>query len=207
MLRKNSKNSSRAKLARQVVSHPMDFTPTCVVKRRLRFKATAASASDVLTAASFGDLFCTTPTATSGVQLGNFVKVHSIEMWGPMASDLVPVSVSIEWTGAVVGMMGKSVRHSDTSMGSAEPAHVRSAPPAKSQASMWLSTLNANGVCTLVYPANTIVDVVYSLVLRDDAVATAVTGAVAGATAGAIYIRALNSPTSTNLVPVSNPTI
>jgi len=185
----------------------MDFTPTCVVKRRLRFKATAASASDVLTAASFGDLMCVTPTAATGVQLGNFFKVHSIEIWGPMAADLAPVSVSIEWAGAVVGMLGKSVRHSDTSMGSAEPAHVRSTPPPKSQVSQWLSTLNANGVCTLVYPANAIVDIVYSLVLRDDGVATAVTGAVAGATAGALYVRALNSPSNNNLVPVSNPTI
>jgi len=190
-----------------VLSHPPDFTPTAVLKRRLRFKATAASAADVLSGASFQDLLCTTPTAVSGVQLGNFVRIHSIEMWGPMAADLAPVTTSIEWSGSTAGVFGKSVRHSDTSMGSSEPAHVKSKPPASSQVSQWIATGAAVTVATLAYPANTIIDVVYSLVLRDDASTAAVTGAVAGATVGAIYIRALNSPVNNNLVPVSNSTI
>lgn len=139
--------------------------------------------------------------------MANYAKIHSIEIWGPMAADLVPVTASVEWTGNAVGAYGKSVRHSDTSMGASMPAHVKSVPPKGSQSAQWFSTVDANRVCTLAYPANSIVDVVLSLVMRDDGTATAVQVAPAGATVGAIYIRALNSPVNNNLVPLSNSTI
>jgi len=137
--------------------------------------------------------------------LGNFFRVKSIEVWAPMAADLVPVTCSVEWNGLTAGALGKSVVHSDTSMGATRPAHVFSRPPAGSQVLQWQS--NANNVCLLKYPANAIVHVKFSLVVRDDGTTASVTGAVAGATTGAVYVRALNSPTDNNLVPLSVATI
>ncbi len=191
------------------MSHPPTFSPTRVVRMRYRFKATAArpgAAGDQLTGASFLDLWCTTPTAATGYQLGNYFRVRKIEIWGPMASDLVPVTVSVEWNGTTVGAYGKSVVVSDTSMGSTEPAHVVAKPPAGSQVAQWLGS-GAPLVAKLIYPANAIVDVSFDLVMRDEGTAVAVTGAVAGATVGAIYVRALNSPVDANLVPQSVATI
>lgn len=184
---------------------PPEFVPTRVLKCKYRFKATAAKTSDQLTGASFLDLLCTTPTAITGFQLGNFYRISKIEVWGPMASDLAPVTVSVEWNGTTAGVYGKSVIHSDTSMGASIPAHVVSRPPVGSQVAQWLQ--NTSNVCKLVYPINSIVDITFQLVLRDDASVTAVTGAVAGATVGAVYVRALNSPVDNNLVPVSVATI
>ena len=186
--------------------HPPPFVPTRTVKCRYRFIATAASTSDQLTATSFLDLLCVAATTTSAYQLGNFFKIDSIEIWGPMASDLAPVTCQIEWNGSTAGAFGKSVVHSDTSMGASVPAHVRSQPPVGSQLAQWLSA-GAFNIALLKYPAKSVVDVHFSLVLRDDAAATAVTGAVAAATVGALYVRALNSPTSTNLLPLGVSTI
>lgn len=186
--------------------HPPEIAPTMVLHRRVRFKATAASASDQLTAASLLDMLCVTPTAISGTQVANFVRIRSLEIWAPMAADLAPVTASIEWNGSTVGLYGKSVRHSDTSMGSAQPAHIKTSPPPGSQVATWFGT-GVQNVAVLVYPINTVIDVAFDLVLRDDASAVAVTGAVAGATVGALYTRALNSPVNNNLVPASLPTI
>jgi hypothetical protein len=68
---------------------------------------------------------------------------------------------------------------------------------------MWLSTQSGGTAFTLAYPANAIVDLTYELVLRDDASATAVVTAPVGATPGALYLRALNSNTNANLLPLS----
>jgi len=210
MRRSNQKSSRRGSKIPQSLgtTHPPEYVPTRVVKCKYRFKATALSAADQITVQAFGDLLCVASAAAAAYQLGNWIKIHKLEIWAPMASDLVPVTCSIEWNGTTAGLYGKSVIHSDTSMGANAPAHLMSRPPAGSQVAMWLSTgAGATNVCKLQYPANSIIDVVYSLVLRDDGLAVAVTGAVAGATTGATYVRALNSPTSTNLVPLSVATI
>jgi len=197
----------KANRSRGSLSHPPQFTSSFVMKKRLRFKATAA-ATTVLTVSSFGDLWCVAATTTSAYQLAQFVRVKKIEMWGPMASDLVPVTVSCDWTGSnSPGFFGKSNRVSDTSMGSAECAHISTRPPTGSQVAEFLPASNSATVCSLVYPLGAIIDITYDLVVRDDAAAQSVTGAVAGATVGANYIRSLDSPTATNLVPVSYSTI
>ncbi len=125
-------------------------------------------------------------------------------MWGPMASDLVPVTVSCDWTGAAPqGGFGKSNRVSDTSMGSSEPAHIVTRPPPASQIAQWLGGASSTAICSLVYPLGTLIDVTLEYVIRDDASVQAVTGAVAAATVGANYVRSLDSSTATNLIPQS----
>lgn len=179
-----------------------------MLKKKLRFKATAASASTVLTAKSFADLLCVAATTTSAYAMASHTRLRKIEMWGPMASDLVPVTVTIDWIGSSTsGGFGKSNRVSDTSMGSAEPAHLVARPPPGSQIAEWLQGSSSNNVVQLVFPANTIIDLTYELVMFDDASTSAVTGAVAGATVGANYVRSLDSVTGSNLPPVAYATI
>lgn len=197
------------------VSHPPQFVPTYVVHKKLRFKAVAAATEASPTALyikSFGDLWCTAATTTSAYQLASHTRLKKIEMWGPMASDLVPVTVSCDWTGSTSpGFMGRSNRVSDTSLGSTEPAHLVTRPPPGAQISQWSSSQIALGptseVCRLVYPANTVIDITYDLVVRDDASAVNVFGTVVGATVGANYVRSLDSLTGANLPPVSIATI
>lgn len=160
--------------------------------------------------ASIGDLWCVATTATSAFQIAAFIRIKKIEMWGPMAADLVPVTVSVDWTGAATaGLFGKSNVVSDTSVGSSEAAHLVSRPPQGSQISEWLNAANGNAAFNLTFPSGTIIDFTYEFVGRDDASAQAVGTAVVGATVGANYLRALDTrtPGTSVLVPVSYPTI
>lgn len=189
-------------------SHPPMFNPSTVLRKRIRFQAVAAGTTTI-TSIDLADLYCVAATAVSAYQLGNNFRLKKIEMWGPMASNLVPVTVSVDWIGNAsgAGAAGKSNRVSDTSMGSAEPAHLKTSPPPTSQLSQWQNGLTNFNLCKLTYPAGTVIDLTYDLVLKDDGTAAAVTGAVAGATVGANYIRSLDSSSAVNLPPVSYATI
>ncbi len=187
--------------------HPPQFNPSLIIRKKLRFQAVAVGTT-TLTANCFGDLLCVAATATSAYQLAQFCRVKKIEMWGPMSSSLVPVSVSIDWTGSTSpGSYGKSNKVSDTSMGSTEPAHLVSRPPPGSQISQWFAAGGGANFCVISYPPGTVIDLTYEIVVRDDGTAASVTGAVAGATVGANYCRSLDSPTASNLAPVGYPTI
>jgi len=205
--RRSGKNARRGPKASKGSEHPPDFRPTAVVRRKLRFRATAAGVSETISGLALGDLFCTTPTAITGAQLASHYRIRAVEIWGPMAADLVPVTVTIEWSGSSLGGLGQSIRHSDTSMGSATPAHVKTRPPQTTQASQWMVSTTNQAILTLSYPANAVIDLTYEAVLHDSATVTLVTGAVAGATVGATYVRALNSPVNNNLVPIGLSTI
>jgi len=93
----------------------------------------------------------------------------------------------------------------DQSIGSTEPAHVRSKPPVASLIADWHNSSNTDSLFVINGPAGLIVDVSAVFQSADGntgAAATAVTGTVAGATVGQMYVRALDSVGSTtNLVP------
>ncbi len=191
------------------VPHPPPFNAAIVVKKTLRFKSNAAF-STLFTATQLLDLLCVADTASSAYRLFSSLKIHSIEMWGPMASDLAPVTVSIEYqTPAAAGVGGPNFLKSDTSMGADQCAHVAAGPPQNSQAAMWQSRLASSQIVTLQGPTNTVVDVHLSLCLQNGETATAVASAVSGATVGTIYCRGLDAlaAASTVLPPVSYATI
>lgn len=183
--------------------HPPPFVATWIVRRKIRFQCTSALTAKVIQIADFGDLWMTTPTAATGFQIANFIRIRKIEMWGPMASDLIPVTVSTEWAGTTIGLMGKSSIQSDTSMGAERPAHLVSRPPAGSQIAQWFACQGGNTVVTLNGPVNTIIDLSLDFVVRDDGTATAVATVPAGATVGATYVRALDTSGGAVIKPTS----
>ncbi len=193
---------------RGAIHHPPQFVPTFVLHKKLRFQAVAAGPT-TLSTKSFGDLWCTAATATSAYQLASHVRLRKVEIWGPMAQTLAPVTVSIDWTGSnLLGGFGKSNRVSDTSIGASQCAHLVARPPPNSQISQWQQAAQTNEICRIDYPAGSVIDVTYDLVVRDDASVTSVTGAVVAATVGANYIRSLDSFSSgVNLPPTSLSTI
>jgi len=199
----------KQQLSRGAIMHPPQFSPTFkILGKRLRFQATAASPGLQLTMIHFGDLWCLSTLATQATQIASHCRLKAIEMWAPPAASLVPVTVAIDWTGGTVGGFGKSTRVSDTAVGSAQPAHIRSSPPLNSQIAQWFAANSNTEVCRISFPAGAIIDITYDVVVRDDASVAIVTGAVAGAAPGAVYVRALDSVTSTaNLPPISIATI
>jgi hypothetical protein len=191
------------------IPHPTQFTSSyMIMKKKLRFQASSATTFSLFPQ-SLGDAWCMAATTTSAYQLAENVRVRKIEMWGPPASNLVPVTVSVDWSGSTTpGVFGKSNLVSDTSVGSTEPAYISTQPPPGSQVAQWLSSASQLVLCVITVPLNGILDISYDIVVRDDASAHSVAGTVAGATVGANYVRALDSVSGTSvMVPVSYPTI
>jgi hypothetical protein len=187
---------------------PPSLTTSLSVGHTFRFQAVAASAGFTFTTTFLGDLMCVAATTTSAYQLANAVKLRKIEMWGPPSSSLVPVTVSADFAGSTSGAYGPSRIRSDTSVGATRVAHLVVKPPKDSQVSQWQSAISGNQLATLVFPAGAIIDIHYTMTVRDTASVQAVTGAVAGATVGQVYVRALDSPSGTaNLPPISYITI
>lgn len=145
-------------------------------------------------------------TTTTAYRLFSSFKLHSVEMWAPMASDLVPVTASVEFqTPAAAAIGAPNSLRSDTSMGADQCAHVMSSPPPNSLAATWQSRAATGVLFTLNGPINSIVDVHLSLYLQNGETPLAVANALVAATVGTVYCRGLDgaAAAATVLPPVS----
>lgn len=186
---------------------PPPISPNTPVRRRFRFEASSALAGVTITGRDLFDLVCMATTTTTASQLYESVRIQAVEIWGPMASDLKPVTVDITWPDNT-SIGSPQVVHSDTSMGSSFGAHVRSSPPSWGASSLWQLREATATQFILNGPVNSVVDVTLDLVLQQQsALAATVSHAVSGASVGVIYVRALDSVQSGLLVPLSYPTI
>jgi len=195
---KQRNNNSKTRRAPRMAGSPQPppFSSTFVVKKKIRFASTGAN-SVTIKASDLGDLWMTTPTAATGFQIANFVRVRKLELWTSPVAASTPVFASIEWAGTVLGLMGKSVIHTDTHMGADTPAHVVSRPPPGSQVAQWFAAQGTTPIVTLdsggAAAGPCVLDLTIEFVVRDDGTAVAVSSAPAGATVGATYVRALDS--------------
>ncbi len=192
----------------QRISHPPAIQATFTGRKTMRFKASSALTNVDITQADLLDLVFMALTATTGDRLFNSMRLRYVEIWGPMASDLVPVTVSIEYVTGTALIGGRSIISSDTSMGSSQPAHVRSAPAADALANMWFNSSASSTLVRLNGPTNSVVDVNFEYALSDATSGIAITNAPVGATAGTVYYGGLDGlrSGSTQLPPVSLPT-
>lgn len=181
------------------------FLATKTFTTRYRFVASSALSRVAITGIDLFDLLCMAATSTSAYELCSAVRIKSLKIWGPMASDLSPVSVAIEYSATTSPAAPSEVR-SDTSVGSTEAAQLSFPPP---KGSIWSLWINGSGstVFYLTGPANSIVDLTLEQQLRCDQGVAAVSAAVSGATAGQVYVRALDNGGSKLLVPIEYPNI
>jgi len=189
---------------------PPQFQASIQISRVYRFQATTASSADQITATSLCDLLVMAVTSTVGYDIARAIKVRKVEMWGPMASNLDPVTVSIEWNPSGSGpVAGPSNIVSDTSMGATKCAHVVASPPANSASAFWQIAGGATPMMTLAFPANTIVDVHLSQILFDGETPVEASTVLTSPTIGQVYVRNLDSvsPGADVLAPVSYSTI
>ncbi len=116
-------------------------------------------------------------------------RILDAELWGIYAgapaaglSANYPVTISIEYpTSANVGPGGPDMRRTDTTLGSANLAHVRYPPPKGSLQSMWMDRSSVPFL-QLTYPRGAIFDLTLEIVLEDapNVVNVGTTGAVSG---------------------------
>ena len=206
--RRNRGQNRAATLDR--ATHPPPFAAAFVLKKTLRFKANAAFTASSVNATNLLDLLCMADTVTTAQRLCSSVRLDYVELWAPMASDLAPVTVSVEIqtpNSATIG--GPNLLKSDTSMGADRCAHVMLTPPPQSQSSMWQSRAGASTLFTMSGPINTVIDVHLSFYLQNGETPLAVASAVAGATVGTVYCRGLDAlaAAATVFPPVSYATI
>lgn len=146
--------------------------------------------------------------ATSGVALtplASSARVRRVTIWGPPASNLVPVMISLEFPNSGVSASSQNsadLRLTDTSMGSNEPAYITKKPPPNSMASQWVGpTTTALNLFSISGVINTIIDTELELILNDTTTPNAAV-TVTSATASVLYTQPLDGVAAANLSPM-----
>lgn len=132
--------------------------------------------------------------ATSAYSIFDTCRLNYVELWAVAENTVRDVSISLEFPGGVIFPGTRSVRHSDTMLGSgARPLHIKASPPKNSFQSFWgCHSTKTAFVLTLSQEAYVVVDVNISYVLNETGTAqTAFT--VAGATEGVVVYGSLDT--------------
>jgi len=189
------------------------FPPMFVASKHVdlvqRFRSTAVLQSEPILVADLLDLLCVAATGTSAYGLATAAKLLKVELWANPAG-AAGSSTFIEIEDAITNSEfgGPSRRISDESLGTARPSHLKWKPRSDSILSKWISVYSQNQLLLVTCPSGSVLDLHVSLTLSDgDLAPQAVGGAVSGATVGKLYVRALDSNSSHQLVPEAFPTI
>jgi hypothetical protein len=181
---------------------PPQIASNVIVNHTYRFTSTsnavqAISSSDLVLAA--GCVGSSTNATVSS--FFSSVKVSKIEIWAPPAAQGSSATCSLEWASQ---SNANNFESSDTSVSTAQPAHISTRPPARALASFWQTPGIANAqMCNIVAPTGSIIDVHMQLILQDDDNGSVVTRAVATAVVGTVYYLALDNATGHVYPPVS----
>jgi len=196
---------------------PPPFNATVVFHKKLRFSANAAVAGQPIGVTDIRDLLCVATGSSTAYELASGVRIRRVQIWGPMASNLTPVTVAVEFPPLAIAVGQPSSITSDMSMGATRAAYVNARPKAQSFAGNWLPTVGLSGAATtdvmlLTYPLGAVVDLDLDFVLQNGQTPQQVNAAAApsGATVGRVYVRGLDEEATSGvptLVPVSYPTI
>ena len=186
---------------------PPPITPEFRVLSTLRFRASALLNNVLITQTDILDLFCMATAANAAYRVMAAARVRSIEVWAPAAAAGV-ATVAVEWSGTPGNMTGPKQLITDTTLGSARPAHVKTRAPRDSIAAMWFFDGATGGaIIVLDSPQEAIIDFTCEFIVRNSEGAVAVTAALAAATVGKMYVRRLDSTSSSLLVPIAMDTI
>jgi hypothetical protein len=197
--RKNGRTRNR------MGANPRPFESTLTISKTFRFVQTGGAGTSNIGVKDIQDLLVMAATTVSAYRLTTAFNIKRVSMWGPMAEDLIPVTVSLQWqpdTGSSFGGPARIV--SDTSMGSNRAAKIQSTPPRESFQSRWLSydVLN-DPLFEIIYPANAILDIQLQMVMQNAQTPVASAYPISGAIAGQIYVRPLDGAALGTWIPVS----
>jgi len=186
----------QSQMARQF--HPPQDRGLVQFSHKFRYASTGVTNLAVGTTQLINALAVGKVVNTSVSSIFYAVKIKSIEIWAPPASQGSSAFTSILWIG---GASGTDINVNDMSMSTAEPAHVLTRPPKGSSASFWT---NADNLITSLFqitaPSGSVVDIVMDCIVASDQFQT--TTSVTTATVGAIYGLYLDWPTSHALQPI-----
>jgi hypothetical protein len=188
----SSKNSRlRRRLLRDaVIPHPPSYNSEAVIGMRIRYIADQGISNLEITDADLAGLIFIASTTTQSYPIYSPFKVRRVQIWSPMASDLTPVTCSLEFTkGDAHGGVSRSMLVSDTSMGATQCAYIDARPKPDSMAALYQYT-SSNGFMRITCPTRSVIDLHITIVLSASASTTVIT--TSGLTVGRLYYGRLD---------------
>jgi hypothetical protein len=137
---------------------------------------------------------------TAVMSIAGSAKLHRVSVYSPPATQGAFSTCSLTWLSAQADAPSL-LEVSDTTVSTAQPAHITTVPPKESGASFWF-TSSTDPLFHLDAPVGSIIDVDLFYVLNDTGVA-GFASTVAAGTLGVMYWLALDGPANNKLVPVS----
>ncbi len=201
--RKKNKNGKRKeqRLVPRNTLGPPQFSSNVVNRHTFRFIATQSPASGITAnnlLAAVGNICHVANSAV--MSIAGSAKLHRISIYTPPAAVGSASTCSVTWLSGQADSPSL-LEVSDSSVSTAQPAHITTVPPKESGASFWF-TSSATALFSMISPAGSIVDVDISYVLNDIGSAGVATTVAVGSL-GVMYWLALDGPTNNRLVPVS----
>ena len=192
------RNKQRAKVRRL---NPPQIPTNVAVRHIYRFRSTSATTTVIqdTNLCDIGGAMCTVVN-TALRPLALTVKVHSVAIWAPPASQGAAATCSIAWTSLGGNTYLQEIEVSDTTVSTAVPAHVHAKPPPGSGASVWLGRGGVS-IFWLTAPVGSVIDVDCTHVLNDTVDLGTALGVAAG-NLGQLYWPPLDGVTDVYL-PVS----
>jgi hypothetical protein len=191
--RKNTRSIVRA-IPRSV--GPTPYKDVISTFQKFRFQSNASFSNTNFNAADLLDVLFLATSSTNGSRVLDSIRLVNIEMWGAMASTLVPVTVEIEYVfggASAGGAGGGDASRSSTTIGSDHPAWVKLAPPEHSNAQFWQGSSASNNLFQLSGPLNTIIDITLEIRFNNTLATVSLQNPVlVSATAGALYVGGLD---------------
>lgn len=195
----NNKGSGRARKRPASRDNPPPFRATTIFRKKFRF--VLEGPADIynvsaITPTMLCRLMVMASSSTVAYSLFRSVRIVDVEIWGIDPNGSGSVDVYIEYPNSPnIGPGGPDLRKSDTSLGTATPAHVRYPPPRRALAGDWV---NRNDVTILNVsgPKGSVLDVTLDCVMEDTDHVASVT--VAGAATGQTYYLCLDCLPSAN---------
>jgi len=154
--------SSRTAIS-QIHPNPPQIVSNVQVSHKYRFVSTSATSTAITPTSLLGAMGTLGTAALTNTAYFGSVKVASIEMWAPPASQGASTTISVNFIGTA---NSPNREYSDTTVSVATPAHLKCTPPAMSLASFW-QVPSATALFTLIAPVGTIIDVMLTGILND----------------------------------------
>lgn len=196
----NKQTPRRIRAARAAPrDNPPPFRATAIFRKKFRF--VLEGPADIynvsaITPTMLCRLMAVASSSTVVYSLFRSVRIIDCEIWAIDPNGSGSIDVYIEYPNSPgTGPGGPDLRKSDTSLGTATPAHVRYPPPRRSLQADWVNR-NDVAILNVSGPKGAVLDLTLECVFEDSDHVASVT--VAGASTGQLYYMCLDSLPSAN---------
>jgi len=191
------------------IPQPKQINSVLSGSNTLRFTGTAQT---YFTAKNLCDTLIVAVSTIAGYDIMQAIRLKKIESFA-ISSSGTPVTITIQFFDNTAGSNSSTKVFSDTSLGTAAPAHVVARPPAKSTAGLWQSYQSTETLFMLsASAASCVIDIEFEYVLFSEGNVSQASSAIAGTgVPGVLYGRGLDglavAATAYPMVPGTYPLI